>query len=113
MADAVLVNAVLRSPDSRPVVPALGEIVHYRGKLGYQAPRAAIVVATVDSLDPRGIEAGDVPALDSPEHAHLWVFGPGTAGFPEFNVPRGTAPDGERATAGTIPPGTWCRPSPT
>jgi hypothetical protein len=68
--------------------PSLGRIVQYRGKQGFQALRAAIVTATVDSLDPRGVEAGDVPALDSDQHVHLWVFTPGEkGGFAEFNVP--------------------------
>lgn len=91
--------------------PTLGRIVHYRGKQGLHAPRAAIVTATQASLDPRGIESGDVPALDSPEHVHLWVFTPGAqGGFAEFNVPHGEPADGQEATAGTIPPGTWCWP---
>ena len=91
--------------------PTLGRIVHYRGKQGLLAARAAIVTATVDTLDQRGVEAGHVPALDSDEHVHLWVFTPGEqGGFPEFNVPRGEASDEESATAGTIPPGTWCWP---
>lgn len=92
-------------------LPTLGRIVHYRGRLGHQAPRAAIVTATQDSLDPRGVASGDVPALTSPEHVHLWVFTPGDrGGFPEFNVPRGPAADVQPTTAGTIPPGTWCWP---
>jgi hypothetical protein len=73
--------------------PALGCIVGYRGKLGYQAPRAAIVTATVASLDPRGVQAGDVPALDSDQHVHLWVFTPShTGGFDEYNVAPGGGP---------------------
>ncbi|MGI8336693.1 hypothetical protein ACRYCC_42685 [Actinomadura scrupuli] len=44
------------------------------------AMRAAIVTATVDSLDPRGVAAGRVPALASDEHVHLWVFTPRDAG---------------------------------
>lgn len=69
--------------------PTLGRIVQYRGKQGLQAMRAAIVTATVDTLDPRGVEAGEVPALDSPNHVHLHVFTPSTAGFfVEFNVPQ-------------------------
>ncbi|MBO3751517.1 hypothetical protein J5X84_36055 [Streptosporangiaceae bacterium NEAU-GS5] len=84
--------------------PTLGRIVHYRGKLGYQAMRAAIVTGTVDSLDPRGIAAGEVPALDSPQHVHLWVFTPGEkGGFPEFNVPEAVDP-------ADMPPGSWCWP---
>lgn len=91
--------------------PSLGQIVHYRGKQGLLAPRAAMVTADTASLDPRGVEAGEVPALDSDEHVHLWVFTPEEkGGFAEFNVPRGEAPDGEPASAGTIPPGSWCWP---
>jgi len=91
--------------------PTIGRIVHYRGKQGLLAPRAAIVTATVDSLDPRGVESGEVPALADDQHVHLWVFGPGVScGFAEFDVPRGEAADGQQPTAGTIPPGTWCWP---
>ncbi len=69
-------------------LPTIGRIVHYRGKHGLCAPRAAIVTATGDSLDPRGVESGDVPGLDSDQHLHLWVFTPGeSGGFAEFNVP--------------------------
>ena len=90
--------------------PTLGRIVHYRGKQGLLAARAAIVTATVDTLDPRGVESGEVPALDSPDHVHLWVFTPGAkGGFAEFNVPRGDAA-GEEPSAATIPPGSWCWP---
>lgn len=87
--------------------PTLGQIVHYRGKQGLNAMRAAIVTADVRSLDPRGVEAGAIPALDSDEHLHLWVFTPGEAGgFTEYNVPRGESPEpGEE-----IPPGSWCWP---
>ena len=91
--------------------PALGSIVHYRGKRGLLAARAAVVTATVDTLDPRGVASGDVPALSSDEHVHLWVYTPGAqGGFAEFDVPRGEPADGEPVTAGTIPPGTWCWP---
>jgi len=88
--------------------PTLGRIVHYRGNQGRQAMRAAIVTGTTVSLDPGGIASGDVPALDSDEHAHLWVFTPGASGgFAEFNVPRGESPrPGE-----PIQPGSWCWPS--
>lgn len=91
--------------------PSLGQIAHYRGKQGLLAPRCAIVTATVDSLDPRGVASGEVPALSTPEHVHLWVFTPGDkGGFTEYDVPRGQASEGEPVTAGTIPPGTWCWP---
>jgi hypothetical protein len=86
--------------------PTLGRIVHYRGTHGFQAMRAAIVTADVDSLDPRGVAAGVIPALDSDQHVHLWVFTPDSPGVnTEYNVPRG-------AGIGTeIPPGTWCWPA--
>jgi len=85
--------------------PTLGRIVHYRGKQGLLAMRAAVVTADTGNLDPRGVAAGEVPALDSDQHVHLWVFTPGAkGGFAEFNVPFG-GEDGE------IPPGSWCWPS--
>ncbi|MFI7072035.1 hypothetical protein [Micromonospora sediminicola] len=73
--------------------PTTGRIVRYRGKQGLNAMRAAIVTADVDTLDPRGVEAGEVPALDSDQHVHLWVFTPGAkGGFAEFNVAPGDEP---------------------
>jgi hypothetical protein len=85
--------------------PSLGRIVHYRGNQGHQAMRAAIVTCDAASLDPRGVESGQVPALDSDQHVHLWVFTPSTlGGFAEFNVPPGEPIDGQ------IPPGSWCWP---
>lgn len=85
--------------------PTLGRIVHYRGKLGFYAMRAAIVTCDVKSLDPRGVEQGVIPVLDSDQHVHLWVFTPGeSGGFTEYNVAPGELVDGQ------IPPGTWCWP---
>lgn len=82
--------------------PTTGRILRYRGKQGFNAVRAAIVTADVETLDPRGVESGVIPALDSDEHVHLWVFTPGeSGGFTEYNVPHGEAVDG------SIPPGTW------
>lgn len=73
--------------------PSIGRIVRYVGNQGFNAPRAAIVTADVDTLDERGVEAGAVPALDSPMHVHLWVFTPGgSPGFAESNVPYGDGP---------------------
>lgn len=89
------------------VKPSLGRILHYRGNQGRMAYRAAIVTATVASLDPDGVDSGDVPALDDDMHVHLWVYTPGmSGGFPEFNVPHG----GELTDAQDIPPGSWCWP---
>ncbi|MFC6080948.1 hypothetical protein [Sphaerisporangium aureirubrum] len=94
------VRRVTLAPPVSP--PCTGSIVRYRGKQGLHAVRAAIVTADVQTLDPRGVEAGHVPALDSPEHVHLWVYTPSEAiggGFAEFNVGPGDEP------------GTWHWPS--
>jgi hypothetical protein len=77
--------------------PSLGRIVHYVGKHGIHAKRAAIVSCSVADLLPEG----DAPGLDSQMHVHLTVFTPSEAGFfPEFNIPY----DPEGA------PGTWSWP---
>lgn len=86
--------------------PPLGRIVHYRGKIGYQVMRAAVVTCDVDSLDHRGVDAGDIPGLTDDHHVHLLVLTPGEQGsFTEYDVPEGIP--GED---GKIPPGTWCWP---
>lgn len=86
--------------------PLLGNTLLYRGREGLRTMRAAIVTATVSSLDPLGVSAGHVPPLDDEQHVHLWVFTPSErGGFPEFNVPRGEFADGD------IPPGSWCWPA--
>lgn len=75
------------------MTPITGDIVRYRGKLGLHAVRAAIVTCDIRTLDPRGVESGTIPGLDSPRHVHLWVFTPGEAGgFTEYNVPPGDGP---------------------
>lgn len=84
--------------------PTIGRIVQYRGKQGFNALRAAIITATVHTLDPRGVEAGAIPALDSPDHVHLLVFTPSDTGFfVEYNVPLDEP--------GTCRPGTWQWPT--
>lgn len=86
--------------------PTIGKTVHYRGREGRQAVRAAIVTCDVDTLDPAGVDAGDVPGLDSVQHVHLWVFTPSErGGFAEYNVARG-----DRDEDGVFPPGTWTWP---
>ncbi|MCD0446447.1 hypothetical protein LO763_22790 [Glycomyces sp. A-F 0318] len=82
----------------------LGRIVHYRGREGLQTLRAAIITATSRTLDPRGVDAGTVEALDSPQHVHLQVFTPGRDGFAETNVPYGPGSDGAPG------PGCWAWP---
>lgn len=66
--------------------PQIGRIVLYRSRTGaYTVP--AMITATVDTLNPKGVEAGHIPALSSPWHVHLTVFSPG---FPQM---RGDADD--------------------
>lgn len=73
--------------------PTTGRILRYRGKQGLLAMRAAIVTCDVNTLDPRGVESGNIPGLDSDEHVHLWVFTPGeSGGFTEYNVGPGDGP---------------------
>lgn len=70
-----------------PMVTA-GRIVMYRGKYGYQALRPAMVVCTTDTLDPRGVQSGEVQALTDENHVHLQVFTPSEKGmFFEQNIP--------------------------
>lgn len=76
-----------------PAKPTLGRIVHYRGKLGLHAVRAAVVSCTVDNLERQGVEMGTVPDLDDDMHVHLHVFTPSSVGyFVEYNVPHGDGP---------------------
>lgn len=68
--------------------PAIGRIVHYRGKLGAMAIQPATIVTTTDTLEPGPVEAGDIPDLDTDMHVHLRVMTasePG--GYTEYNVP--------------------------
>ena len=87
-------------------IPTLGSIVHYRGKEGVQAMRAAIVSCTLEELDNQNVIDGHISDLDTEMHVHLHVITPGTRGhFEEFNVPHGDPQEN-----GQIPPGTWCWP---
>lgn len=82
--------------------PTIGRIVHYRSNTG-RYTCAAIVTATVDSLDPAGVAAGDVPALDSVWDVHLNVHTPGAqVVYQEHGVPfdNGDAHEEHK-------PGTW------
>jgi hypothetical protein len=60
--------------------PSIGRIVIYRSRTGeYDVP--AIINCTTDSLNPKGVEAGHIPALSSDTHVHLTVFSPGKPGL--------------------------------
>ncbi len=84
---------------------SIGRIVSYRGKFGFNTLRPAMVVCTVDTLDPRGVETGEVQALTNDKYVHLIVFTPSERlAFFEQNVPYwgGKIED--------MPPGYWTWP---
>jgi hypothetical protein len=57
----------------------IGRSVIYRSRTGsYDVP--AVVNATVETLDPAGVESGNVPALSGNACVHLTVFTPGKPG---------------------------------
>lgn len=72
-----------------PEPPHLGGIVHYKSKTrGYELP--AIITATTRTLDPMGVEMGDVVALDTHDEVHLHVFTCGDKeSYPEYKIPHG------------------------
>lgn len=109
--------------------PTIGRIVIYRSRTGdYDVP--AIVTATSETLNRKGVEAGYVPDLASDQHVHLTVFTPGTpslrgsatergdfkvvsehpvsenlAGcYQEWDIPQHAPPDG---CDESVAPGTW------
>lgn len=60
--------------------PTIGRIVIYRSRTGeYDVP--AIVTATTETLNRKGVETGHVPDLSSPDHVHLTVLTPGLPGL--------------------------------
>jgi hypothetical protein len=60
--------------------PTIGRIVIYRSRTGdYDVP--AIVTATTETLNPKGVELGHVPPLTSETHVHLTCFTPGKPGM--------------------------------
>src|ERR1700723_851989 len=70
------------SSDRRTMKPTMGRIVIYRSRTGdYDVP--AIVTATTETLNQKGVEAGYVPPLSSDQHVHLTVLSPGTGGLRE------------------------------
>jgi hypothetical protein len=59
--------------------PTIGRIVIYRSRTGdYDVP--AIVTATTETLNPKGVELGHVPPLSCDTNVHLTVFTPGRPG---------------------------------
>lgn len=74
--------------DHNTYPPSIGRIVHYRGKLGAKAIQPAMVVTTVETLEPGPVEAGDIPGLDGDMYVHLRVMTAGEpGGYTEYNVP--------------------------
>lgn len=59
--------------------PTIGRIVIYRSRTGdYDVP--AIVNCTTETLSPKGVDAGHVPALSGDDCVHLTVLTPGKPG---------------------------------
>jgi hypothetical protein len=59
--------------------PSICRMVIYRSRTGdYDVP--AVITATVETLNPKGVELGHVPALTDESHVHLTVFTPGKPG---------------------------------
>lgn len=70
------------TPREAPPGLSIGRAVTYRSRTGdYDVP--AVVTATVDTLNPKGVESGNVPALSEPDCVHLTVFTPGKPGLRE------------------------------
>jgi hypothetical protein len=60
--------------------PTIGRVVIYRSRTGdYDVP--AIVTATVETLNQKGVELGHVPPLSGPDHVHLTCLTPGKPGL--------------------------------
>ena len=77
--------------------PTLGHIVHYVGKQGVHATRAAIVTCTTAEAN----TGTDLTPLTSDLHVHLHVLTPGPRGFfVEEDIPFSAEPE----------PGTWSWP---
>jgi hypothetical protein len=85
-------------------LPAVNRMVRYVGKQGVHAVRPAVVTVDVNTY----VDHEEGVPLESPMHAHLWVFttlsrsdyeagNPGKPGFHEMNVPY----------SHTKEPGTW------
>lgn len=59
--------------------PTIGRIVIYRSRTGdYDVP--AIINATAETLNRKGVEAGYIPDLSAHGNVHLTVFSPGVPG---------------------------------
>lgn len=62
------------------MTPTIGRIVIYRSRTGdYSVP--AIITATQETLNAKGVELGHVPDLSGERHVHLTVFTPGKPGM--------------------------------
>ena len=115
----------------------LGRFVIYRSRTGsYSVP--AVITCTTRSLNPAGVESGNLPPLSSDEHVHLTVFTPGKPGlraaaadflvtnqmpvsenvagcYQEWDISYWEPDDGQKQAWGTgdysvQPPATWAWP---
>lgn len=115
----------------------LGRVVLYRSRTGSYTV-TGIVNCTTRSINPVGVETGNVPPLSSERHVHLTVFTPGKPGlraaaddfkvesqfgisenvagcYQEWDIPFWEPADAERQAwedgdYGVQPPGTWAWP---
>lgn len=112
--------------------PSIGRIVIYRSRTGdYDVP--AMITATKNTLNPKGVELGHVPDLSGDDHVHLTVFTPGKPGmrrgaedflvesehgrsenvagcYQEWDIPLDKLPPADKIVAGervNPRPGTW------
>lgn len=102
----------------------IGRAVTYRSRTGdYDVP--AVICATVDTLNPAGVESGNVPPLSAPDCVHLTVFTPGKedtgtddpairtspnrgGSYQEWDIPQFETPErGAEDTPLEPGPGTW------
>lgn len=78
--DRAIVSVISEAEAGEFQKPTIGRIVIYRSRTGnYDVP--AIVTATTETLNPAGVEAGHVPALNGNMCVHLSVFTPGKPGL--------------------------------
>lgn len=66
--------------ESGVALPSIGRIVVYRSRTDkYDLP--GVVNCTRDTLNPEGVEMGNLPDLSDDLHVHLTVFSPGSSGL--------------------------------
>lgn len=73
-------SAPAESERGLPAGLGIGRMVIYRSRTGdYDCP--AVVTATIETLNPKGVELGHVPPLSGSSNVHLTVLTPGKPGM--------------------------------